>query len=79
MPGRWVRALFSNDSPFMEPFQPEQFCSLLSCEESGSKTTLTGAPRATDTMNEVFGYVRKVIIDDVCDVRHSECGGLPYP
>ena len=64
-PGRRARALFSNDSSFIEilsiripsaPFQLEQLCPLLAHEESRSNTTLTPLPRTANTMNEVFGY-----------------------
>jgi hypothetical protein len=51
-------------------FQLEQLCPLLVHEESRSNTTLTGSPRTANTMNEVFGCLRKVMVNDVCDVLY---------
>jgi len=84
MPGRWVRALFSNDSPFVETrsilipnvlssWNNSVRCSLAKKVEATPRSP--ARPVRPDTMNEVFGYVRKVIIDDVCDVRHVNAAG----
>jgi len=48
----------------------EQLCPLLAHEESRSNTTLTGSPRTANTMNEVLGCLRKVMVNDVCDVLY---------
>jgi hypothetical protein len=53
----------------------EQLCPLPSHEESRSNTTLTGSPRTANTMNEVSGYLRKVIGNDACDVLHVNAAG----
>src|SRR5215470_15010079 len=57
------------------PFQFEQLCPLLSHEESRSNATLAGSSRAANTMNESFGYLRKVIVNDVGDVLDVNAAG----
>jgi len=57
------------------PFQFEQLCPLLSHEESRSNATLAGSSRAAHTMNEVFGYLRKVIVNDVGDILNVNAAG----
>src|SRR5690242_16618769 len=56
-------------------FQLEQVCPLLSHEESRSKATLAGSSRAANTMNESFGYLRKVIVNNVSDVLDVNATG----
>ncbi len=53
----------------------EQLCPLLAHEESRSNTTLTGSPRMANTMNEVCGYLWKVLVYDACDVLHVKAAG----
>jgi len=57
------------------PFQFDQLRPLLSHEESRSNATLAGSPRTANAMNEVLGYVRKVIVNYVGDVRHVNAAG----
>jgi hypothetical protein len=57
------------------PFQFQELCPLLSYKESRCNSTLAGSSRAANTMNEVFGYVRKVVVNDVGDVLHVNAAG----
>src|SRR5215472_18936305 len=56
-------------------FQLEQVCPLLSHEERRSNATLAGSSRAANTMNERFGYLRKVIVNDMGDVLYVNAAG----
>jgi len=60
------------------PFQLEQLCPLLSHEESRSDATLASSSRAANTMNEIFGYIRKVIVNDIVRYPARECRGRPH-
>jgi hypothetical protein len=53
----------------------EQLGPLLSDEERRSNTALTGSSGATNPVNEIFGYIREVIVDDVGDVRDVDAAG----
>src|SRR6266849_306897 len=57
------------------PFQLEQLCPLFVHEESRSNATLTGSTCTSNTMNEVFGYLGKVIVNDLCDVLNVDAAG----
>src|SRR5215831_14865704 len=81
--GRWVRVLFSHDPPFIEtlsiriPSARSNWNSSARCSltESRSNTTLACSSRAANPMNEVFGYLRKVIVNDVGDILHVNVAG----
>ena len=84
MPGRWVGALFSHGSPFIDilsiriPSARSNWNSSVRCslhEESRSDATLACSSRAANPVNEVFGYLRKVIVDDVGDILHVNAAG----
>jgi len=72
------RALLSNESPFIEtlsiriPSARSNWNNSFRCSftKERSNTTLTGSPRTANTMNEVFGCLRKVMVNDVCDVLY---------
>src|SRR5690348_7400972 len=56
-------------------FQLEQISPLLSHEERRGNATLASSSRAANTMNESFGYVWKVIVNDVGDVLDVNAAG----
>jgi hypothetical protein len=53
----------------------EQLCPLLSQKESRSNATLTGTSSAANTMNEVFGDLRNLIVNDVSYILHVNAAG----
>jgi len=72
------RAHLSNESPFIEtlsiriPSARSNWNNSFRCSftKERSNTTLTDSPRTANTMNEVFGCLRKVMVNDVCDVLY---------
>ena len=53
-------------------FQLEEFRALFSQKERGGYTAFTGAAGAANAMNEVFGNVGKIIVDDVGDILNVD-------
>jgi len=73
------RALLSNEAPFIEtlsiriPSARSNWNNSVRCsftKRVEATPTLTGSPRTANTMNEVFGCLRKVMVNDVCDVLY---------
>ena len=68
------RAHLSNEAPFIEtlsiriPSARSNWNNSFRCSftKERSNTTLTDSPRTANTMNEVFGCLRKVMVNDVC-------------
>jgi len=53
-------------------FQLEKFRALFAQEERGGNAAFTGAAGAADAMDEVFGDIGKIVIDDVGDVLNVD-------
>ena len=50
----------------------EEFRALFAQEERGGNAAFSGAPSAADAMDEVFGNIGKIVVDDVRDVLHVD-------